>query len=84
MKFAQLDITSYPHDNSDNYTFKVYSAPSTKSQYLGEYEIKPDKYGYRAMIETNKLETVDGVRGVWIYIKEPVQGFIFGHNFIYK
>ena len=84
LKFAQLDITSYPHDNSDNYTFKVYSAPSTKSEYLGEYEIKPDKYGYRAMIETNKLETVDGVRGVWIYIEEPVQGFIFGHNFIYK
>ena len=84
LKFAQLDITSYPHDNSDNYTFKVYSAPSTKSEYLGEYEIKPDKYGYRAMIETNKLETVDGVRGVWINIKEPVEGFIFGYNFIYK
>ncbi len=84
LKFAQLDITSYPHDNSDNYTFKVYSAPSTKSEYLGEYEIKPDKYGYRAMIETNKYETVDGIQGVWINIEEPVKGFIFGYNFIYK
>jgi hypothetical protein len=84
LKFAQLDITSYPHDNSDNYTFKVYSAPSTKSEYLGEYEIKPDKYGYRAMIETNKYETVDGIQGIWINIEEPVKGFIFGYNFIYK
>ena len=84
LSFAQFEVMHYPHDGSNNYTFKVYSAPSTKSEYLGEYEIKPDGYGYRAMIETNKLETVDGVRGVWINIKEPVEGFIFGYNFIYK
>lgn len=84
LEFAQFEVMHYPHDGSNNYTFKVYSAPTTKSQYLGEYEIKPDKYGYRAMIETNKYETVDGIQGVWINIEEPVKGFIFGYNFIYK
>ena len=84
LSFAQFEVMHYPHDGSNNYTFKVYSAPTTKSQYLGEYEIKPNEYGYLAMIETKELETVDGVRGVWINIKEPVEGFIFGYNFIYK
>ena len=84
LEFAQLEVMNYPHDGSNNFTFKVYSAPTTKSQYLGEYEIKPDKYGYLAMIKTKKLETVDGVRGVWINIQKPVEGFIFGYNFIYK
>lgn len=84
LEFAQFEVMHYPHDGSNNYTFKVYSAPTTKSQYLGEYEIKPDRYGYTAMIETKELETVDGIRGVWINIKKPVEGFIFGHNFIYK
>ena len=84
LSFAQFDVMHYHHDGSNNYTFKVYSAPTTKSQYLGEYEIKPDEYGYLALIETKKLETVDGVQGVWINIKEPVKGFIFGYNFIYK
>ncbi len=35
-------------------------------------------------IDHRQTETVDGVRGVWINIKEPVEGFIFGYNFIYK
>lgn len=84
LSFAQFEVMHYPHDGSNNYTFKVYSAPTTKSQYLGEYEIKPNEYGYLAMIETKELETVDGVRGVWINIQKPVEGFIFGYNFIYK
>lgn len=84
LSFAQFEVMHYRHDDSNNYTFKVYSAPTTKSQYLGEYEIKPDEYGYTAMIETKELETVDGIQGVWINIKEPVEGFIFGYNFIYK
>lgn len=85
LKFASMEVIEYPHDGSDNYLFKVYSAPSTKSEFLGEYEIKPDKYGgYPAVIETNKFETVDDVKGIWINIKEPVEGFIFGYNFIYK
>lgn len=84
LEFAQFEVMQYPHDDTSNYTFKVYSAPTTKSQYLGEYEIKPDGYGYTTMIETKELETVDGIQGVWINIKEPVEGFIFGYNFIYK
>ncbi len=84
LKFAKLDVIQYPHDDSNNYMFKVYSAPTTKSQYLGEYEIRPGEYGYLAMIKTNKFETVDGIEGVWINIEEPVKGFIFGYNFIYK
>ena len=84
LQFPYQEISHYRYDSSKDCIFKVYSAPTEKSEFLGEYEIKPDKYGYLATIETNQMETVNGVQGVWIYIKEPVQGFIFGHNFIYK
>lgn len=84
LKFAQFDLSSYKHDSSNDYTYKVYSAPTTKSELLGEYEIQPGDYGYEAWIETSQMETVDGVRGIWLYVKEPVKGFIFGRNFIYK
>jgi len=84
LKFPSIDISSYIHDDSKNYKFKVYSAPTTKSQFLGEYEIIPDEYGYLALIETKDYETIDGVNGLWIYIEEPVKGFIFGYNFVYK
>ena len=84
LEFAVFDISSYKHDDSKDYMFKVYSAPSVNSEFLGEYEILPGKYGYQSVIQTKQLETVDGVRGLWIYITEPVEGFIFGHNFIYK
>lgn len=85
LNFAAFDMPSYRHDDSDNYMYKVYSAPSTESEYLGEYEIKPGEYDcYYALIETNKLETLDGIQGLWINITEPVKGFIFGYNFIYK
>ena len=84
LKFAQFDLSSYRHDSSNDYTYKVYSAPTTKSELLGEYEIQPGDYGYEAWIETSQMETVDGVRGIWLYVKEPVKGFIFGRNFVYK
>ena len=84
LDFASMTTSSYLHDDSKDYMFKIYSAPSVKSEYLGEYEIKPGKYGYQTTIETKEMETIDGVRGLWIYINEPVKGFIFGDKFIYK
>lgn len=85
LEFASFVMSEYKYDDSKDCIYKIYSAPTEKSEFLGEYEIKPDESGYYSTtIETNQLETVNGVNGVWIYIKEPVQGFIFGHNFIYK
>ena len=64
--------------------FKVYSAPTVESEYLGEYEIKPNGSSYSTIIESDRRETIDGVKGVWIYITAPVKGFIFDDKFIYN
>lgn len=85
LNFSYLETFSYTHDDSIDFMFKVYSAPTTESEFLGEYEIKSEyKSNYSTTIESNKKETIDGKEGKWIYITKPVKGFIFGDKFIYR
>ncbi len=84
LEFASFAVSYYTHDPSKDYMFKVYSAPTVESEYLGEYEIKPNGSSYSTIIESDRRETIDGVKGVWIYITTPIKGFIFGDKFIYN
>ena len=85
LNFSHLETFSHTHDDSNDFMFKVYSAPTTESEFLGEYEVKPEyKSNYSTTIESNKKETIDGKEGKWIYITKPVKGFIFGDKFIYS
>lgn len=85
LNFSHLETFSHTHDDSNDFMFKVYSAPTAESEFLGEYEVKPEyKSNYSTTIESNKKETIDGKEGKWIYITKPVKGFIFGDKFIYS
>ena len=83
LNFSHLETFTYILDANNDFMFKVYSAPTTESEFLGEHEVPHYKSEYSSTIETSKMETIDGKEGKWIHIKEPVQGFIFGDKFIY-
>ncbi len=83
LNFSHLETFTYTLDANNDFMFKVYSAPTTESEFLGEHEVPHYKSEYSSTIETSKMETIDGKEGKWIHIKEPVQGFIFGDKFIY-
>lgn len=83
LNFSHLETFTYTLDANNDFMFKVYSAPTTESEFLGEHEVPHYKSEYSSTIETSKIETIDGKEGKWIHIKEPVQGFIFGDKFIY-
>lgn len=83
LNFSHLETFTYILDANNDFIFKVYSAPTTESEFLGEHEVPHYKSEFSSTIETSKMETIDGKEGKWIHINKPVQGFIFGDKFIY-
>ncbi len=84
LEFAMGATFIYGYDSSKDYIYKIYSAPTIESECLGEYEIKPEGKFYSFIIQTKTMEIIDGKEGEWVYVMEPVKGFIFGDRFIYK